>query len=91
MVAQLMLFSDFDIAARLRDRGYDGQIAQIFARDACRRGRLRTCRSLAEAVDAVAELLNPRGIAYATTCTPTDLVENRSNRVRPHVSDPSVF
>lgn len=85
-----MLFSDFDIAVRLRDRGYDGQIAQIFAREAFARKRLRTCANLAEAVEVVADMISPRGITYATTITNPE-PENRSNRVRSHACDPSVF
>ena len=58
------------IARVLSERGYDFEIARIFALEAAERGRLTTSQTLTEAVQVVADMLSPNGIWSATARPP---------------------
>ena len=58
------------IARVLSERGYDYEIAHIFALQALEDCRLTTCQSMTEAVAVVADMLSPNGIWSATARPP---------------------
>lgn len=68
------------IARALSDRGYDFEIAHIFAIEAMERGRLKTSQTLAEAVETVADMLSPTGIFASTDRPPRRIVEASGRR-----------
>lgn len=60
------------IARILSDRGYDFEIAHIFALEAQAAGRLTTCQSMTEAVAVVADMMMPTGVWAATGRSPIE-------------------
>ena len=58
------------IARVLSERGYDFEIAHIFALQAFEDCRLTTCQSMTEAVAVVADMMMPRGVWADTDRSP---------------------
>lgn len=58
------------IARVLSERGYDFEIAHIFALEAWTLGRLRGAENMTEAVAVVADMLTPNGVFAHTECAP---------------------
>lgn len=73
------------IARALSERGYDFEIAHIFALEAMSRGRLATSQTLAEAAQTVADLICPTGVAFAQDRPP-----RRTDRPAGRQSEPSI-